>query len=97
MHTVFIKHIIYDWHMGQIHALREHRRVGLLRKNEVLLALNHKRTIARFIDNEEGVHTYYAPEKVRFNLDKLNLIATQGLGITLQASVVKQTKLKRVA
>ena len=93
MHTVTIKKLITDWDMRKVYDLQSHASVGRLDNSEVLLALNKARTIARFIDNEEGVHTYYAPPRTRYDVNALHEIATAAIGITLERKV----RLKRVA
>ena len=97
MHTVLIKKIMADWDMRKVYDLQHHASVGRLDDNEVLLALNKARTIVRFIDNEEGVHTYYAPPRTRYDVDALHEIATAAIGITLSQTARGKAKLRRAA
>ena len=50
MHTVTVKHFVKDWDMRRIVDLRWDDRISKLNDNEVLLALNVRCSIARFID-----------------------------------------------
>jgi len=97
MHTVTIKRLVTDWDMRKVYDLQHHASVGRLDDSEVLLALNKARTIARFIDNEEGVHTYYAPPHTRYDANALHEIATAAIGITLSRTVKGKAKLRRAA
>ncbi len=97
MHTVTIKKIITDWDMRKVYDLQHHASVGRLDDSEVLLALNKSRTMARFIDNEEGVHTYYAPPRTRYDVNALHEIATAAIGITLSRTARGKVKLRRAA
>ena len=75
MHTVYIKYIVTNWNMKRIFALIDDTRVDKLRDNEVLLAINTRRTMVRFVDAGYGVHTYYAPEDARVDAGRLEVIA----------------------
>lgn len=95
MHTVYITKIIRDWDMRGTYELLEHAHIGSLEQNEVMLAINRRRTMVRFIDMELGVHTYYSPVGQRFDLAALKSIATAAIGIRLESRA--KLKLKRAA
>ena len=92
MHSVHVTMILKDWDMRGTYLLLEHAHVDSLEQNEVLLAINTRRPMVRFIDIELGVHTYYSPYATRFDLDKLQLIRTRAIGLKLE----DRSKLRRL-
>ncbi len=95
MHTVYITKILKDWDMRRTYELLENAHVDALDQNEVMLAINKRRTMVRFIDMELGVHTYYSPFGQRYDLAALKNIATSAIGIRLESRA--RLKLKRAA
>lgn len=92
MHSVYVTKIIKDWDMRGTYALLENAHVDILEQNEVLLAINTRLTMVRFIDMELGVHTYYSPYGTRFDLAALQSIRTRAIGLKLE----DRSKLRRL-
>ncbi len=91
MHTVYIAGIVTDWDMRPVHTLPPGQRY--LNDSEVILCLNTRLTIARFVDSASAIHTYYAPDGEQFNLDAIEDMATDAIGIQLR----RRIQLRRVA
>jgi hypothetical protein len=54
---------------------------------EVILALNRKRKLARLVDAAGAVHSYYAPNGMRYDVKRLQELATDAIGIKLESMI----------
>jgi hypothetical protein len=84
MRTVFIKGVIQNYDCRRIHRLRGLRAARQLAQMEVLLALNRERKLARIVDSAGAIHSYYAPKGTRYDVKRLQEIATDALGLQLE-------------
>lgn len=79
-----VVHVEQGWNMSFKHDLRTSPRVEKLKPAECLVAFNVAETMARIIDCEGGVHDYYAPEGVKFDVKTLSDMMLRGIGIELE-------------
>lgn len=85
-----IVRVVDGWDMRMRHKLRE-QALKELKYGACLVALNGKRTMARIVDGVGGVHDYYADAGVRFDIDGLSHMLTQGMKVRL-SGVVKHDR-----
>lgn len=66
-----VVHVEQGWDMRLVHALREGLRARNLKPGQCLVAFNTRLDMARIIDAEGGVHTYYAYQGEEYDLETL--------------------------
>lgn len=81
-----VVHVQDGWNMSFTHELRTSPRAEKLKSGECIVAINVAETIARVIDCEGGVHNYYAPEGVKFDVKTLSDMMLRGIGIELEVA-----------
>lgn len=88
--SLSIARVVDGWDMRVRHSLRDKALKGL-KYGQCLVALNGKRTMARVIDCVGGVHDYYADPGMRFDMETLSQMLTQGFKVRL-TGIVKYSR-----
>lgn len=80
--SLAIVRVVDGWDMRIRHALRDKAMKGL-KYGQCFVALNGRHTIARIIDCVGGVHDFYADAGMRFDLQTVSQMMTQGMKLKL--------------
>ena len=92
--TIRIKRVLADVDMRAYRVLRS-KAIMYLTPREGWLLFNKANTIARLLDSQGGVHTYYSPKGEVFDTTLLEGMVGKGLAITLSGHTTSSTKAPR--
>jgi len=89
---VRVTDVIDGWDMRGVHILREHRKMRNLSTGSCVVAFNKEQNIARIIDWQGGVHTYYADDNEFFDMESLRELSKTSYYVDLVPGEVAARK-----
>lgn len=94
--TLTVVHVEECIDMRQVHEFRECERASKLKPGECILGFNFNAKIVRIIDYELGIHTYYADEGEKFDLELVKARVRSGMAtIMVMPKTPKEQKQRR--
>lgn len=93
--SLAIVRVIDGWDMRRRHKLREKSMKGL-KYGQCVVALNGRHSMARVIDCVGGVHDYYADDGMRFDMQTVSQMMTQGLKLKLTGIIKYDREIEQI-